>query len=740
MNSVGYIYLTARQLVELINGALGENKYSSSTILNVFEEENICWNITDINDSTSTATIRFIGNTESDLYGKTITAPVLSTETDIRSTIYAIQVYADKVFTISESARSYFTATGEAITIDLESYKDTLSYFEAGSGSTKFYNKDKFRYVTLNDEQFNAYNYYISVGASVITALSNVITKFNITSYEIGSSITLSSGYVFFYYNKIPNYETHAIVEVCDQFIYKNGSALTFYPTSNQFAFTNSSVGSSIIKEGEENITEVISINIYNRQLLVNYQTGSTNSTNGTVYGYNNVKFALLSGSQIFNYINSDSRIEYLLTNLTSLTINSDGRFGKIYNDSIIIAYIIDANDNIITIAQTFVFINARDNTYRIVYDTDLMFFDIQGQNNISISNGILQYNSINKNNMLSGKLDTTNGIVDVTQKDNVKLYYAVMPANTFNDIATEIYYGLTSSREILTKYLLGQENNGISILNNSSQSIDLSSFASNHSVCYLIAFYSDSDTLSDATLLYFSSNFIKIELTGYNNSAHEFTNKFDFESLFIGTTYDVDDENFTVSFDMSKLNYNLFDYSTNTLIDNDVKLVAVSSDEIDLIIDIYKKANSTEGYKFVFSSTSEGTSGFEYTIKNISLEQTTEYVLYVLRNNNTNVHRAILNYFNSEGAPESISGSKIHELIMSSNVANLSFINQSLNVQDEVGTDGGVLILIFDEVNSEQILRLSTNFITYDVIASEKLQNEIVTSIKKFSDTINKN
>lgn len=94
-NKFGYVSLN--DLISKINNSIGFNKYTETTILDVFNE-NVCWKIksTELNENGETiANIEFIGSGDSELIGKEISISLLTSSTDITSDIFAISLFSE---------------------------------------------------------------------------------------------------------------------------------------------------------------------------------------------------------------------------------------------------------------------------------------------------------------------------------------------------------------------------------------------------------------------------------------------------------------------------------------------------------------------------------------------------------------------------------------------------------------------------------------------------------------------
>lgn len=89
-SSFGFIYFTIPELVSSINHVLGYDKYTTETIHNLFDED-ICFHITSVLNGNITINIECDESCE--LYGKTITAPKLTTSCELTESIVAIQVF-----------------------------------------------------------------------------------------------------------------------------------------------------------------------------------------------------------------------------------------------------------------------------------------------------------------------------------------------------------------------------------------------------------------------------------------------------------------------------------------------------------------------------------------------------------------------------------------------------------------------------------------------------------------------
>ena len=725
--AVGYICLNAEQLLSKINSVLSENeKYTYSTILNVFEE-NIYWSVLDIVDDV--AQIKFMGDSSSKLYGKIIQAPILTTETEIQSNVYAIQAYSDVSFSITEDARQFFTTTEDTLNVEVKNFQDTISYFEPNSDVIKYYNKNELRYVVLNESEFNAYNYYRSLGLSIETALSKVIENFNITSAKIQSSIDISSGYVFFYFNKMPDYDVHSIVAVCENFIKKNASAIEFYPTSNRFSFTEISISSSTnTVDNKEEISIIINKNLMN----TDYETGSTKDTNGSIYGKSNLRFTMLNTNQILDFVASASKVTYLTSNIENLTIDTTGTFRKINKDSFIVAFLVDENETIISVAPNFIYVNTSDYVYKLIYISDLMFLDNKVDNSLVIADGKLIYSNINSNMMIKGNIDADNGM-DI-QKNN-PIYYAVIPAQIFEKIANEVFYELSSTNQILKEFILANEGSTIHVLKTNTDSvnfaIDYASFEEN--VYYIVPFYSNNPVLGSATYFHFGLNFLKLDLSDSTltrkTSVGFFSNKLRFKYSSVGTG--LYNDTFTISIDVDDLDNKLFNYSSNQFESNNLSFISLTVNEIQSFANIYSKSNSTELYQFSYNDVT-------YYLKDFNIEQTIEYVLYALKYPNSaqtrNLLTTITNAAEIIDEKKVISGELFSKTVKEYDVESIGLLEEnSLNVNNSVGNNGYIIGLVIDNLNNKTIHKVTTNFVRYEV----RENNRIVTSLSTILNII---
>ena len=739
--AVGFIALTAEQLLEKINTALGREEYTYSTILKVFEEK-VQWTILDIKNEI--ATVKFIG--EGLLNELVITAPILTTDTLIQSAVYAIATYANVSFTIKEEAREYFTPTESTIGINLNAFKDTISFFEPNLDEVTYYDKDEIRYVVLNEAHFNAYNYYLSLGNPNESALSKVITNYGLSQHKISDTINIESGYVFFYYNKITDYETLSIIKVADEFISKNASAIEFYPISNAFSFTEPSISTSTTKQtdAEGNVVkETINVSINIDFINGSYQTGNTVGANGNAYGLNDIKFALLTTNQILAFRASSSKVDYVKDNLNYIEISTDGQFYDIEKDSFIIAYIYDDGE-IIAVAPNFIYINKNDAIAKLIYIDDLLFIENDTYDIVSITtNDELYYSNINTSVMFTGKLDADNGY-NISSTEAVK--FAIIPSTIFAYIANDIYYGLASTKDILTSYIKANIGAAVKILKSNTDFVTLDKdfkdyFAEDQRlVYYLVPFYSDNVDFNNSTYYYYSENFIKISYTAENileeNEIKFFSNDMKFTLSSVSVQSNIGAGNVggthTISINTDNMPFKVYDYVNTKFIDGDISLMKLSGDNLDEVLNIYIDSNTADFYELELE-------GRIIYLKDFTIEQALEYVLYVSCSNDMNKY-IFVNTLRSNTVnindKDVLLGSKFDELLTDKTTGvtiTVSEDNTFADITNSAGINGYIVGFI---LNSDKSFELVTsNLIYYEVNAT----NGIPYSTVSLADEINK-
>ena len=702
-----YLALTAEELLTKVNSILGTNKYTYSTILTMFDE-NICLEVVDIIDNE--ARVVFVGDTENDLYGKTFTAPILTTDTDITSGLYAIQAYSKRVFTITEEGSTYFSANDSTINIQLQNFLDTISFFNPDSEVVEYYEKSEIRYVILNEIHFNALNYYRSQGSYIIDALSNVITSFGITPQKISDSIALESGYVFFFFNNKADYAALAIYAIAEQFICKNASVLMYAPTSNNFSFTDISITQTTTKN--ENLEEFVNITINKEFMNTTYTEANLIPNNGESYNVDDVRFAGLNTSQMIEYKNTSDKSNYLMNNLMSFTFDNNGEFKLIEEEMYIVAYLVNGSNDITVVSPNFIYINTTTNVYKLIYDTDLMFVNDGASDNLEIVDNKLYYSNINQSMMFTGKLDMENKVFNEKSKTP---YFAVISAELFEKISHEIYYGLNTMEKTF-RYLRENVDGAVEILTDNLHyvdfNLDFEGYRSNN--YYVVPFYANNKDINNATYLYIGLNFIHIDLVEHKTYIRMFANKLKFTYSSVGVDDASNPNSYIVSMDTDNMEHSLFNYILAAKNTESYGFVSLSTNEMNSLISIYRQANSEDYYSFTYNA-------ITYHLKNVTMEQSIEFVLYLIRPAGSSKTSALYKEFTNLAIAEDdklvVTGDMLDLCIKNRDVTEFSFLEDNeMKVQKLNGTNGYIIALIKNTENNKLINRISTNTVKYVV------------------------
>jgi len=539
-----------------------------------------------------------------------------------------------------------------------------------------------------------------------------------------------------------------SINKVCDEFIKKNESAIEFYPTSNNFSFTDSAIISTILPVMDESgnlIKEIISIQINSLFVNATYQTGSTVSINGTAYDINNVKFAGLTKEQILYFRGSTSKIDYVSANRSYFTYSTSGNFGTLNSDMFLIAYIESDGGEVIAVAPNYFYVNVSDCVCKLVYINDLLFIDETSSQVTVTPNKELLYNGINASLMFTGNVDADNG---KNYAIDAPIRYAVIPSSIFTSIANDVFYGLKSTKDILTSYISkyivadSETTGGIKILKSSGDIVKLDEYFAEYDdngIYYLIAFYSDNTDFNSSTYYYYSGNFLMMTLlesgseVSLSLSVKFFSDDIRFKFSSIGTEFNNDGVHptFTLSINTDNMIYKLHDYTSSSFINKPLSFMTLSEDDIVTIVDIYNKSNSSELYEL----TLEGTT---FYLKDFTIEQSIEFVLYIIKQKEIMATRMLITAFlqklisnESTGNKPALLGKTFDSSLKQSSVSITISAENSFEIENVENTKGYVIGFI---LNEDRTIDIATrNIVSYTV----KDNNSISTSIVMLADKI---
>ena len=721
--AICYVALTAEQLLTKINAALGYDKYTYSTILTMFDEH-VCLEVLDIVENE--ARVMFVGDTESELFGKIITAPTLSTNTDITSGIYAIQAYAERVFTITEEGSTYISADETSINISLDNFKDTISFFDPNKEIVEYYDKSEIRYIVLNEVNFNALNYYRSKGSDIAAALSSVITNFGLTPQVISETISIESGYVFFFFNNSIDYAELSIFAVSEQFIHKNASVLMYLPISNNFSFTNISISQSITKNDESE--EFVNITINKNFMNTVFTEESLVPGQGDTYDINYVSLVGLNTAQFIEFRNSANRNEYLENNLGDFTHTLNGKFELIDEDMFIISYMMNEQYNIVAYTPNFIYVNTTTNVSELIFDTDLMFVNNGQSDNLELVDNKLYYTNINQSMLFTGKLDADNG--KFIPKSTYP-YFAVVSAKLFEELSHELYYGLSDANKVM-EFFKENAGAGIELLTDTMHYVDFNvnfeGFRSNH--YYVVPFYIDTADINNATYFYYGINFVHINLIEHKNYIRMFANKFRFTYSSVGVDDITNNYSYIVTIDTTHMEHDLFNYINADKDTSEYGFISLSTSEYDDLIEIYQQANSEDYYEFEFNN-------IPYFLKDVTIEQAMEFVLYLIRPDGSSKTSALYKEITGIAVDEDgklvVTGDKISMCVKNRDVTEFDFVDDNIfSISKIDGTTGYFIALMKDAENNKSINRVSTNAVKFVV------ENGFKYSLSYLSQSVN--
>ena len=587
------------------------------------------------------ADIRFTGVGELD--GAVVEGiEVLSTSTLVNENLFVLQAYSSNSFTIetSETAEGSDVFSNEYISTsnsdDLnikKDYLDTITVFDVSTSQVSYYSIDNGDYVhlaVLTPEQYQAYLYAKAIESLDTTALHVVLTSYNINISKLDPDSTLCDAqgyfnisgvkdgyYVFmFYYN---HNTTSSIVSVCDTFIRKQevsggNYVLKYYPTSNNVAFTQSSV--SVSTTENENETRFIISTATMKTAFVDY--------NKTVYESSELKLAIITPNVLKQYISAyhtqgdrESAFESILG---SCTLVNNSHTATVSANVYVIGYYQNDSDKIVKVTPNYVYINNDLHTASIIYDQDLMFVDINGlsSNRAENSFGI----TIDDADVSTIKYDYLNNTLYNT--DDFDLYFVAFTGEQFKLLTDYVTNGFMSMTEALTHIFTA--NNTYSIRSKfAGTSCTLSGFEYNKNY-YIIAYYANkTGTNAINKALIASVNMIIISDKKDADGNHLFkasistmSNDFSFaiEAL------DINKTSASVSVINEYMNTVYNNYVTGSSFDmTTLKYLLVSQDELETIYDYY-----TNGFSITYGSKSR-------TFNNLTFEQAVELVIYYYRN-----------------------------------------------------------------------------------------------------------
>ena len=565
--------------------------------------------------------------------------PVLSVQTKIDKNIYAIQAYAIMNFTIEN--KDHFKLAGNTLTVDVDNYLDTVTFFEISETGVVYYEKssEKVQMLTLNQTQYDAYVYAKAAGATAETALYNVMKNYSIDPSKLVAldpatptlTRTLSANeYVFLFYYKKGGVAGD-IITVCDtyftsQLVTPGGTqtALEFYPTTNNVRFNADTI--SVTRTETKTKVDV------NRENM----RSSFVDKNGVVYTNANMRFVTLNAVQVSKFINNlaTMKAELALSSVISeysLSVEYETNF-EIVEDSYIFAfYTANAEDTatftVEKIACNYVYINFETLTRHLVYISELMFTseNIESSTYASYLEGYSVV--INKSKMMTTKTDYSTGTV--YNPSNLKFISFNGPQ--FRLFTDDVMNGFVTVVEAL-QTAIDKGNYTSIVANNIVNNLE---FGRKY---YILAYYENA--AGDVSVV--SMNLLEVVANSIENTETNeiklvtLANALGFTIKSISTTKTGTGTTAEIDINIDYINKTFINYNTLEVVDQSkIKFIYLSAAEVAMIKEYYIASRSThtdeDGDHYYGLRITYGSNYRDY--KDLTLEQTLELVIYYYRN-----------------------------------------------------------------------------------------------------------
>jgi len=338
-----------------------------------------------------------------------------------------------------------------------------------------------------------------------------------------------------------------------------------------------------------------------------------------------------------------------------------------------------------------------------------------------------------------TGNVDADNGY-NISTSETVK--FALIPSTIFTLIANDIYYGLDSTKNILTSYIkanIGEEG-AIKILKSNTDSVVLDEdfkeiFDENDKlVFYLVAFYSDKDDFNNSSYYYYSDNFVKISYTAENileeNEIKFFSNNINFTYSSVSTQLNSGsgggNGTFKLSISTENMNYKSYDYIKTQFNNDNISLMNLSVSEFNYLIDIFTKSNSDEYYEIDLNNTT-------VYLKDFTVEQTLEFILYVINSTDplnkdifiSDLTSNLINDASTNNKP-ALLGSTFEALLTSGSPVTINVSSEnSFNIVNQSGMKGYIVGFVLNDDKSFKVV--SQNLVYYQVSANDTIPYSLV-------------
>jgi len=447
----------------------------------------------------------------------------------------------------------------------------------------------------------------------------------------------------------------------------------------------------------------------------------------GERYLTSNLFFVQLNSEQIKTLIaapNKEVTLQELFTNNAWQVRNSNTSF-ICEKMAFIVAYYADLDGNILKVASNYASIDANGEspTRSIIYMQELMF---TANTEVDLSDTTLKKSDFNTDTMLTDAYDFNNGISLGTDSHTLK--FIVFDGVTFKQIADLVMYELkTWTAALNEKLALGTVLIG-------STSIDISS-----GVYYVIPFYS----YNSPTVNYFGANFMRF-VNGESFTVETLSNDIAFTITSIES--EVVGSNIELKFNRDYLNDVYFDYELNALNQSRMEIIALSVDEFNTLTDYYKELRLDATSSIIVNYGPD-----KLKLKNFTLEQTLEFILYYYRIeqkviNGTNADdiqaaQTILDFLKmamfevipdnstKEGEFFILTGEMFDEALKSATVNKIATSDiYSIPINEPLGSAGMYIGAKFN-INTKNIEKISMNYVYYKHGANS---NSIDTTIYK--------
>ena len=603
-----------------ILSSLGYNYMAEFT-----EQKNVYLEVVSYNNSTKKATVKFVGAGHGDM-----TLNVLTTTTTIGSNIYAVPAYAKINFSGTSSALQLSFSSSTVTTS--ATYKNRITFFEVlNDSSVIFYNSDKVRYMALTDVAYQKYLYARSLGATPATALTSLIGAAGTGIWSGNTSQVINTGtykylFAFFYKYDGYNWSDSTIIAVADRFV--DLRERNYHDIRDNLAFTANSVSTSLSSEEEGTMVTI------DRTLMYNTFYGQSGSVS---YPPEDICFALLTTQQFKNFLKANgSREEKLMSVINSATIIKDQDSFVVTSDVYILAYHhlnYSHDKDVCRCSSNVVYVNATDQTTKLIFIQDIVFTDSVLNNAIEESTNAFFTNTseiifpIKTDLMFTSTYDSTNGKTYSVDTDLTKFRFALISGDVLKKISDGLTNGYHETDYLFKKYIISNNMYSISSTGYTfTFSRDSASTDTVDNTRYLLAFYKDGDHYVTA------ANIIKISFTIEHSDPTDLTSSeiLSFENTKIITLSN--DFSFTIAavdekkvannhiqyeIDSDYINSNYTDYVTNTQLNSNLmKYLVVSGAELAQINDYY-----TNGATFG-----------EHVYENLTLEEAFMLTIYYWR------------------------------------------------------------------------------------------------------------